>query len=81
MQGGHILAVAVRFTHYIGPGAHCASTTARRFNAGEWRSACRSINDSDSGRPQWVTAGGRVLPGLVTRRAEKRALYERRLSR
>ena len=37
------------------------------------------MNEADNGRPQWVTAGGRVLPGLVKRRAEERALCERGL--
>lgn len=73
------LAAAVSFAYNIGPRAYCGSTTARRFNAGDWRGACRAINESDSGRPQWVTAGGRVLPGLVKRRATERAICERGL--
>ncbi|HDR9026968.1 TPA: lysozyme [Burkholderia vietnamiensis] len=73
------LAAAVSFAYNIGAGAYCASSTARRFNAGDWRGACRAMNESDSGGPQWVTAGGRVLPGLVKRRAEERALCERGL--
>jgi len=73
------LAAAVSFAYNIGAGAYCSSSTARRFNAGDWRGACRAMNESDSGRPQWVTAGGRVLPGLVKRRAEERALCERGL--
>ncbi|MDN7525159.1 MULTISPECIES: glycoside hydrolase family protein [Burkholderia] len=63
----------------VGAGAYCSSTTAKRFNAGEWKGACRAMNEADNGRPQWVTAGGRVLPGLVKRRAEERALCERGL--
>ncbi|HDR9274201.1 TPA: lysozyme [Burkholderia vietnamiensis] len=73
------LAAAVSFAYNVGPRAYCASTTARRFNAGDFRGACRAMNESDSGRPQWVTAGGRVLPGLVKRRADERALCERGL--
>lgn len=73
------LAAAVSFAYNIGPGAYCASSTARRFNVGDWRGACRAINESDAGKPQWVTAGGRVLPGLVKRRADERALCERGL--
>ncbi|VBN63776.1 lysozyme [Burkholderia pseudomallei] len=73
------LAAAVSFAYNIGPGAYCGSTTAKRFNAGDWRGACRAINESDNGRPQWVTAGGRVLPGLVKRRATERAICERGL--
>ncbi|KVF09668.1 lysozyme [Burkholderia vietnamiensis] len=73
------LAAAVSFAYNVGPRAYCASTTAHRFNAGDFRGACRAMNESDSGRPQWVTAGGRVLPGLVKRRADERALCERGL--
>ncbi|AJY27632.1 phage lysozyme family protein [Burkholderia thailandensis 34] len=73
------LAAAVSFADNIGPRAYCDSTTAKRFNAGDLRGACRAINEADDGRPQWVTAGGRVLPGLVKRRAEERAICERGL--
>ncbi|MBU9211801.1 lysozyme [Burkholderia multivorans] len=73
------LAAAVSFAYNVGAGAYCGSTTAKRFNAGDWKGACRAINEADNGRPQWVTAGGRVLPGLVKRRAEERALCERGL--
>lgn len=70
------LAASVSFAYNIGVGAFCGSTAARRFRAGDWRGACRAFNESDSGRPQWVTARGRVLPGLVRRRAAERALCE-----
>ncbi|KWH45811.1 lysozyme [Burkholderia cepacia] len=73
------LAAAVSFAYNVGAGAYCGSTTAKRFNAGDWKGACRAMNEADNGRPQWVTAGGRVLPGLVKRRAEERALCERGL--
>ncbi|WP_261523839.1 lysozyme [Burkholderia multivorans] len=73
------LAAAVSFAYNVGSGAYCSSTTAKRFNAGDWKGACRALNEADNGRPQWVTAGGRVLPGLVKRRAEERALCERGL--
>ncbi|KGC25832.1 phage lysozyme family protein [Burkholderia pseudomallei] len=73
------LAAAVSFAYNVGANAYCASTTAKRFNAGDLRGACRAINEADDGRPQWVTARGRVLPGLVKRRAEERAICERGL--
>ncbi|ALX12058.1 glycosyl hydrolase [Burkholderia cepacia JBK9] len=73
------LAAAVSFAYNVGAGAYCGSTTAKRFNAGDWKGACRALNEADNGRQQWVTAGGRVLPGLVKRRAEERALCERDL--
>ncbi|MEM5371958.1 lysozyme [Paraburkholderia azotifigens] len=71
------LAAAISFAYNIGVANYAASTTARRFNEGDWRGACRAINESDNGTPQWVTSKGEVLPGLVRRRAEERALCER----
>lgn len=73
------LGAAVSFAINVGAGAYCGSATAARFNAGNFRGACRAINESDSGRPQWVTAGGKVLPGLVKRRAIERSVCERGL--
>ncbi|KVO10381.1 glycosyl hydrolase [Burkholderia ubonensis] len=73
------LAAAVSFAYNVGAGAYCGSTTAKRFNVGDWKGACRALNEADNGRAQWVTAGGRVLSGLVKRRAEERALCERDL--
>lgn len=73
------LAAAVSFAYNIGAGAYCSSSTARRFNAGDYRGACKSMNESDSGKPQWVTARGQELPGLVQRRAQERAICERGL--
>ena len=70
------LAAAVSFAYNIGGRAYCKSTTARRFNAHDWKGACRAMNESDEGRAQWVTSYGRILPGLVKRRAEERALCE-----
>ncbi|OJA81023.1 glycosyl hydrolase [Burkholderia ubonensis] len=73
------LAAAVSFAYNVGTSAYCGSATAKRFNAGDWRGACRAMNQSDVGRPQWVYSDGRMLPGLVKRRAEERALCERDL--
>ncbi|MBU9573490.1 glycoside hydrolase family protein [Burkholderia multivorans] len=73
------LPAAVSFAYNVGAGAYWGSTTAKHFNAGDWKGACRALNEADNGRPQWVTAGGRVLPGLVKRRAEERALCKRGL--
>jgi len=69
-------AASVSFAYNIGVGAFCRSTAARRFNTGDWRGGCRAFNEDDAGRPQWVTAAGVRLPGLVRRRAEERALCE-----
>ncbi|MEX3915963.1 lysozyme [Paraburkholderia sp. BR10872] len=73
------LGAALSFAYNVGTGAYCGSATARRFNAGDYRGACRAMNESDSGKQQWVTSGGRVLPGLVKRRALERAICERGL--
>ncbi len=51
----------------IGTRAFCKSTVVRRANAGDLRGACNAI-------PMFNKAGGRVVKGLVTRRAEDRAL-------
>lgn len=75
----HQLAASVSFAYNIGIGAFCRSAVARRFRAGNFKGACRAISEDDEGRPQWVRAGGRVLPGLVKRRAAERALCERGL--
>ena len=74
------LAAATSFAYNIGVANYAASTTARRFNTGDWKGACRAINESDDGKPQWVTSNGKILPGLVRRRAQERALCEKGLS-
>ena len=70
------LAAASSFAYNIGVGAYCRSTTARRFNASNYAGACKAMNESDSGRPQWVYAGGKQLSGLVKRRAIEREICE-----
>lgn len=54
-------------SYNIGTGAFCRSTVARKANAGDLRGACNAI-------PLFNKAGGRVIKGLVTRRAEEQAL-------
>lgn len=73
------LAASVSFAYNIGTKAFCHSVTAQRFRAGDFTGACRAISEDEDGRPQWVMAGGRVLPGLVKRRAAERALCEKGL--
>lgn len=77
------LAAAISFAYNIGGAKYCASTTAKRFNRGDFKGACRAINQSDSGKPQWVYGlkNGKLikLNGLVKRRAEERALCEKDL--
>ncbi|WP_244488990.1 lysozyme [Devosia sp. Root635] len=54
-------------SYNIGTGAFCRSTVARKANAGDIRGACNAI-------PMWNRAGGKVLPGLINRRADERRL-------
>lgn len=51
----------VSFSYNVGVGAFCGSTLVRKLNAGDYPGACAELL-------RWTRAGGRVLPGLVTRR-------------
>lgn len=55
------------FTYNVGIRAYCKSSLARRVNTGDIRGACDEL-------PKWNRAGGRVIKGLTTRRAEERKL-------
>jgi len=55
------------FSYNVGIGAFCKSTLAKKLNAGDLRGACNEL-------PHWNTAGGRIIKGLVNRRAEERKL-------
>ena len=57
----------VSFAYNVGTGAFCSSTLARLANSGDLVGACNEL-------PKWSNAGGHPLPGLVTRRAEERAI-------
>lgn len=52
----------------IGNGRFCKSTMARKLRVLDYAGAAKEF-------PKWKFAGGRVLPGLVTRRAKEQALY------
>lgn len=65
-------AAFVSFGYNIGPAKFCASSLSRKALAGDLRGACAELS-------KWTHAGGRVLPGLVTRRAEERAMCEKGL--
>lgn len=54
-------------SYNIGTGAFCKSTVARKANAGDIRGACDAIL-------AWNKAGGRVVAGLVNRRADERRI-------
>jgi lysozyme len=55
----------------VGPRAVCGSTIQRKALANDWPGACEAID-------MWRLAGGRVLRGLVLRRADERAICEGR---
>lgn len=58
----------VAFSFNVGIGAFEKSTLLKLVKAGDFESAADQFG-------KWVKAGGRVLPGLVTRRNEERALF------
>ncbi|MDR2123584.1 MAG: lysozyme [Desulfovibrio sp.] len=62
-------AAAVSLAYNIGVDAFCRSTAARKFRAGDRAGACAAFG-------MWNRAGGRVLPGLVRRRADERRICE-----
>lgn len=59
----------VSFTYNVGEGNFAHSTLLRLVNAGDFTAAAEQFG-------RWVRAGGKVLPGLVTRRAAERAIFE-----
>jgi len=59
----------VSLSFNVGSNAVCNSTLVRKLKAGDYQGACKEYD-------RWVYFQGRVLPGLVKRRAEERALCE-----
>lgn len=59
-------AAVVSFSYNVGVGALCSSTFAKKLNAGD-PGACDELL-------KWTRAKGVVLPGLVKRREQERAL-------
>lgn len=66
----HALAAMTSFVFNLGPGRYRASTLRRRINAGDWAGAEVELL-------KWTRGGGRVLPGLVKRRAAEAAMLGR----
>lgn len=60
------LAAIADFCFNLGPAALAASTLRKKINRADWPGARRELN-------KWVHGGGRVLPGLVKRRAAEGA--------
>ncbi|GJD92945.1 lysozyme [Methylobacterium iners] len=62
--------VLVAFTglaYNIGSGGFCKSTTVRLYNEGRYAEACHAMT-------RFNRAGGRVIPGLVSRRKREEAM-------
>lgn len=59
----------ISFIFNVGLGAFAASTLLRKLNLGDHKGAAREFD-------RWVHSGDVVLRGLVSRRAEERALFE-----
>lgn len=59
----------VSFVYNLGAGNLSNSTLLRLLNAGDYAGAAAQFD-------RWTKAGGKVLPGLVRRRAAERALFE-----
>ena len=64
------LAAIVDFTFNLGAGRLQTSTLRRRVNQRDWHGAGQELR-------RWVYGGGKVLPGLVTRREAEVALLTR----
>lgn len=63
------LAALGSFAYNVGLGNFKKSTLLRRLNAGEGAAACSELD-------RWVYAGGKKLPGLVSRRTTERWVCE-----
>lgn len=61
------LAATVSLAYNIGPANYRKSTVAKRFSAGQWRSACDNFL-------AWQYAGGKPVKGLLNRRRHEREL-------
>lgn len=61
-----VLNALVDFTFNLGVGQLQTSTLRRKINAQDWQGAREQL-------ARWVRGGGRVLPGLVRRRAAEAA--------
>ena len=59
----------VSFTYNVGSGNLKASTLRQKLNRGDYAGAADEF-------PKWRRAGGKILRGLVRRRAAERALFE-----
>jgi len=63
------LAAMTSLAYNVGLSAFRGSTLLRKFNAGDKAGAAAEF-------PRWNKAGGRVMQGLVNRRADERTVFE-----
>ncbi len=63
------LAALCSFAYNLGIGALKGSTLRKRVNAGDWAGASKEVQ-------KWTRGGGRVLKGLVMRRATEAAMMQ-----
>jgi len=63
------LAAIVDFTFNLGAGRLQTSTLRRRINQRDWASSAKELR-------RWVYGGGKILPGLVSRREVEAQLLE-----
>lgn len=61
-------AALVDFVYNVGEGNFESSTLLKQLNAGDYQAAADEF-------PKWNLAHGKVMPGLVTRRARERDLF------
>ena len=61
------LAAIVDFTFNLGAGRLQASTLRRRVHQRDWLQATNELR-------RWIYGGGRILPGLISRRSHEAAL-------
>ncbi|CDL65241.1 putative lysozyme [Burkholderia phage Bp-AMP4] len=61
------------FVYNVGAGNFASSTLLKKLNAGDHVGACNELT-------RWVYAKGKLLPGLVKRRAEERELCLKELA-
>lgn len=68
-----MLEAVTDFCYNCGVGAYQTSTLRRKVNASDWRAALSEF-------PKWKYSKGRIVAGLVTRRAKEQALFASQLS-
>lgn len=68
INNSNALGAILSFAYNLGVSRYRASTLRKRLDAADWDGARIEI-------VKWTRAGGKVLPGLVKRRAAERAMF------